>query len=152
MLLIDRVSFISTLASGRVFDFELREMTMIGGEAATGKTLFYNELWKLCRANYGSGADTLLTMDNVYFFDYKDIPGIEEELPKLNRKLILIDNWDRVAGESLKVLFHVRADMDNQYILIGRNWQRAHCEPKDVARIVTCDNISRLEYMDEINV
>lgn len=113
----------------------LDQLTLIGGESGTGKTLFYNLMLKKA-AN-----DT----ENIYCFNASTNQSvINNALKMLQYKLIIVDNADISLDDKARYL--VATNTKNQIILLGRNSNGLHLTPTRYAELIEDNNRVYLEY------
>lgn len=118
------------------FNFELNgAITVICGDSATGKTLFYNKLMY----------EALSKNNEQYkFINFKDKANIDLFLNNFKNKVIIIDNADILIDGVLSS--KIRKDKSNQYILMGRRVSRYRIG-RDVAIIRENNRMFTLRYI-----
>lgn len=106
------------------FNFKLNgAITVICGDSATGKALFYNKLMY----------EALSKNNEQYkFINFKDKANIDLLLNNFKNKVIIIDNADILIDINLSNKIY--RDRSNQYILLGRRVDRYNAG-RDVAII-----------------
>lgn len=125
-------------------DIELKQsMTIIEGNAATGKTLLYNTIYKQLAFNKNS---------DFICIDYNDIIKlndvyIADKIDKANNKIIIIDNANNVL-KSKKILNAIQNDMRNYYILLGRSLP-VYSSLSSLAEILITNNTISIKYLFE---
>lgn len=121
-----------------VFDFKFSEaVTLILGDAASGKTLFYNKLQARAIAR---GIDTFK------FFNYKsDADGLKLLLDLYEDKIIIIDNADVLLDDSFREKIYY--DKRNQYIILGREIGRYPVRKLGIASIIEDNMKFSLQYI-----
>lgn len=118
------------------FNFKLNgAITVICGDSATGKTLFYNKLMY-----------EAFSKDNKQykFINFRDKEDIGELISKWRGKVIIIDNADILIDISLSNKIY--RDRSNQYILMGRRVDRYNAG-RDVAIIRENNQRFTLRYI-----
>lgn len=141
-LLKDKIQF----KSGKFyFDIHFYSgFTLISGDSATGKTLFFNSLRQLVIAD---------NMKGYLFVNHKDLVDvnpIESVLQKIKRNtgsVILIDDGDVVLKGLQNPWELISQDMDNQYIVFGRNIDYFNITSTNYAELVEDNKQFRLDYI-----
>lgn len=123
-----------------VFDFKFNEaVTLILGDAASGKTLFYNKLQARAIAR---------GLDTFKFFNYKsDADGLKLLLDLYEDKIIIVDNADVLLDDSFRERIYY--DKSNQYIILGREIGRYPVRKFGIASIIEDNMKFSLQYVFE---
>lgn len=123
-----------------VFDFKFNEaVTLILGDAASGKTLFYNKLQARAIAR---------GLDTFKFFNYKsDADGLKLLLDLYEDKIIIVDNADVLLDDSFREMIYY--DKSNQYIILGREIGRYPVRKFGIASIIEDNMKFSLQYVFE---
>ena len=121
-----------------IFDFKFKEaVTVIIGDSASGKTLFYNKLQARAIAR---GIDTFK------FFNYKtDKSELRSLLDSYRDKVIIIDNADILLDSSYREKLYY--DKSNQYIIFGREISMYPVKKLGIASIAEDSRKFSLQYV-----
>lgn len=118
------------------FNFKLNwAITVICGDSATGKTLFYNKLMYEAFSKNN---------EQYKFINFKDKANIDLFLNNFKNKVIIIDNADILIDINLSNKIY--RDRSNQYILMGRRVDRYNAG-RDVAIIRENNQKFTLRYI-----
>ena len=123
-----------------VFDFKFNEaVTLILGDAASGKILFYNKL---------QARAIVRGIDTFKFFNYKsDADGLKLLLDLYENKIIIVDNADVLLDDSFRERIYY--DKSNQYIILGREIGRYPVRKFGIASIIEDNMKFSLQYVFE---
>ena len=104
------VKRIYTKHTSFVIDIQLKNnITFIGGESGTGRSLLYSIIEELAAEDK--------TIKCFNYLDYKK--SYKSSIKRSKGKLFVIDNADILLDDSIRS--YIALDNNNQYIIIGRN-------------------------------
>lgn len=143
----DRLTLFHRL-SGCVFDFELKEhITIIMGNSSSGKSLFYDLLEKEVN-NYNANTSTSgADFSNIVLFNAKFNLPIIPNLETLKGNVIVIDNFDYLRRKHPGLVDYINMDIDNQYVIIGRQVEGLFVDLHCVSEIQRNGNTFTLSFM-----
>lgn len=126
-----------------LFDFYVPyRLNVITGDSATGKSLFANILKSAISVNSEKAKkEEWLSKAIVLNYDSEYI----ERIRNLTGYLIVIDNFDYLKMENDWLVKYINKDMNNKYIIMGRDIADLRIEYKQCSDIVRNGNTLSLE-------
>lgn len=130
------------------YDFDLKyNEVFVSSDSGTGKTFLCNMIKQIQLD--GRVNDITIPLDDVVVMD---VYSGMLDLSRYKDKLIIIDNWDYFCALDSKFSTRVYFNIDNQFIIFGRNPDKLYMDIHQTAELVRNGDTMSLEYWKNIGL
>ena len=131
------IKMYETKQAGIAFKLAIKDnLTLIGGQSGSGKTLLFEAFQSDSVLNENS---------NITCINYTtDKEIISETLKKSSGKLFVIDNADIILNRDQR--FNISLDKKNQYIVFTHSLYGFKPSASSIAELIVENNIDKLHY------